>query len=338
MLRPALSILIPTYNRSSLLRETISSVLRQRFSDYELIVSDDCSTDDTAEVVQAFGDARIRYIRNERNLGYGGNLEAGAAHASGEILYLLGHDDLLLASALEHTYKAFCADPSIGIVTRPYYWFLADPRRPVRAVPPYDATQDAVLSLHDGREAVQALFRSAGQLSGLGFRRCYWEKGFHHHIFTAHIYPFADILRRARAVYLKDYAVAVRIESSMTRHRPEIYDPSPTETWIQMFETVYPEPVYQDVRRWGIELITGQNFEGLVQLRNYSNTKAVLREIRVMLCRRPRNLLAAKFWLYGLLSLFTPAPVLRRLADGYKQHVLARALDASQITRGLQLL
>lgn len=315
------------------MRETIKSVLDQSFTDYEIIVSDDCSTDETAEVVHAFGDARIRYFRNDRNLGYGGNLEAGAAHATGEILYLLGHDDLLLTGALERTHEAFCSDPAIGLVTRPYYWFMQDPSRPVRAVPPYDATRDVILSLHDGREAVHALFRSAGQLSGLGFRRCYYDRGFHRHIFTAHIYPFADILRRAQAVYLKDYTVAVRIESSMTRHRPEIYDPSPTETWIRMFETVYPEPIYRDVRRWGIELITAHNFEGLIQLRNYGNTRVLTREIMVLLRYRPRNVLVPKFWLYALLSLFVPAPVLRRLADGYKKHILSRTIDTSQILR-----
>jgi|DewCreStandDraft_1066081.scaffolds.fasta_scaffold02930_4 hypothetical protein len=100
-----------------------------------------------------------------------------------------------------------------------------------------------------------------------------------------------------------------------------------------MFETVYPEPIYRDVRRWGIELITAHNFEGLIQLRNYGNTRVLTREIMVLLRYRPRNVLVPKFWLYALLSLFVPAPVLRRLADGYKKHILSRTIDTSQILR-----
>ena len=66
---PLVSILIATYNRSRLLRRAINSVLMQDFSDYELIVIDDCSPDDTREVVAAINDPRIRYIRNESNVG-----------------------------------------------------------------------------------------------------------------------------------------------------------------------------------------------------------------------------------------------------------------------------
>lgn len=331
---PFFSILIPTYSQSALLREAIQSVLRQSFSDYEIIVSDDCSTDDTREVVEAFGDGRIHFYRNSTNLGYGRNLEAGAVHANGEILYLLGHDDIVLSGALESTYQAF-ADPRIGAVTRPYYWFFEDPRKPIRAVKPLDEKRDTAVSLDSEKKAIQLLFRSLGQLSGLAYRRSYMGEGFHPDIFPAHVYPFVDILKRADAVYLKDYTIAVRTGYSMTRHLPQIYEKSPTETWLLMFESVYPGPRYKKVRDYFAEVMLAGNYEGLLQLKNYGSTSVLFREILLLLRRRPRNLAEPKFWMYSLLSLVTPAPMLSRIVDAYKKHILARTLDSEKITKGL---
>lgn len=66
---PLVSVLITTYNRSNVLRRAINSVLMQDFRDFEIVVIDDCSSDDTTEVVASFADPRIRYIRNEENVG-----------------------------------------------------------------------------------------------------------------------------------------------------------------------------------------------------------------------------------------------------------------------------
>ena len=99
MTAPAFSILIPTYNRHDLLLQTIESVLAQDFEDFEVIVADDCSTDRTREAVDALDDKRIRYFSNRENLGYGRNLSANAGHATGEILFLLGHDDISCSQA-----------------------------------------------------------------------------------------------------------------------------------------------------------------------------------------------------------------------------------------------
>lgn len=66
---PLVSVLICTYNRSAVLQRAMSSVLTQTWVDLELIIIDDCSTDDTQAVVSAFSDPRIRYVRNKTNIG-----------------------------------------------------------------------------------------------------------------------------------------------------------------------------------------------------------------------------------------------------------------------------
>ena len=323
MKSPAISVLIPTYNQQALLLDTIDSVLRQSFHDFEIIVADDCSTDGTEEAVRSLRDDRVSYYKNCSNVGYGRNLKKNSAHASGEVLFLLGHDDILLPEALRRTYEPFAADPSVVLVTRPYYWFVGDVGRPVRAIEPLDANRDRKISLDGGRHQVQALFRSVGQLSGLAFRRSQLRIGFHHHIFPAHVYPAADVMKRGVGLYLKDHTVAVRMDSSMTRYRSEIYDISPTATWMEMFDTVYDKPGFQDAKKYGKELLLAQNYEGLFQLRNYAGWITCLREMLILLRHRPLNALAARFWLISLLCLVMPSSLLIRLVDAYKRHALA---------------
>src|SRR6266480_3507457 len=88
------TVVIPTYNRRTFLPIAITSVLRQTFADFQLIVLDDASTDETASVVTSFQDARISYIRNEINLGMVENWNNGFRLARTEYVAFLHDDDV----------------------------------------------------------------------------------------------------------------------------------------------------------------------------------------------------------------------------------------------------
>ncbi len=323
---PKLSILIPTYNGASLIGPTITSVLAQSFKDYEIIVGDDCSTDDTAEVVKMLPSSSIRYFRNSKNLGYGNNLNACFEKARGEFIFLLGHDDILLKDTLDKTVKAFDLGNDIGVVTRPYYWFYDGVENPVRVVRPFNSKKDSILSVFEGQKVINSIFESAGQLSGLAYRKSCIDIPFHEEIFPAHIYPFASILKKYKIVYLKDYTVAVRIESSMTRHRPQIYDISPTMSWIKMFNTVYAGDECESLRRQCIRYITTNNLVGLAQLKNYASYRILLREIYVLLKYRWQNLFNFRFWIYSMGSMLVPRTLLIRGIDFFKRNIMFKKL------------
>jgi len=319
------SILIPTYNKALLLKMAIESILRQSFDDYEIVVGDDCSSDNTEEIVKSFRDDRIKYYRNDKNLGYGMNLQACYGRSSGQIIFLMGHDDVLLKDALLKTYNAFFLRDDIGVITRPYYWFYDDIKIPVRAIRPYNDKKDSVISILDGKGQIKSLFESLGQLSGLAFKKEYMDIDFHEEIFPAHIYPVASILKKYKAVYLKDYTVAIRIESSMTRHKPEIYSISPTKSWIKMFETIYSGEQFYKVRSHCIDFIS-RNYEGLVQLKNYASMKILLREIIILIKYRWKNIFNFKFWLFSLLTILIPRKILIYAVDYYKRRILSKNL------------
>jgi glycosyltransferase involved in cell wall biosynthesis len=65
---PFFSVVIPTYNRANLLKYGIQTVLEQKFGDFEIVVSDNCSSDNTEEIVKNLNDPRIKYFKTEKNI------------------------------------------------------------------------------------------------------------------------------------------------------------------------------------------------------------------------------------------------------------------------------
>ncbi len=98
---PLFSVIIPLYNKAMYIQETIESVLQQRFTDYEIIVINDASTDHGVQIVNTISDSRILLIENEKNLGLSATRNVGIAHAKGEIIALLDADDIWLPNFLE---------------------------------------------------------------------------------------------------------------------------------------------------------------------------------------------------------------------------------------------
>ena len=98
---PLVSVILPTYNRAAMLGPALKSVLGQTYSELELIVVDDGSTDDTESVVAAIGDERVRYLRLDANGGCAAARNAGIRAARGEWLAFQDSDDEWLPNKLE---------------------------------------------------------------------------------------------------------------------------------------------------------------------------------------------------------------------------------------------
>ena len=96
------SIIMPSYNTAKFISETIESVLEQTYTNWELIIVDDCSTDNTDEVVKSFlSDNRIKYIKNEKNSGAAVSRNRALREAKGKWIAFLDSDDLWLPVKLE---------------------------------------------------------------------------------------------------------------------------------------------------------------------------------------------------------------------------------------------
>ena len=95
------SIIMPSYNTAQYITETIESVLNQTYTNWELLIVDDCSTDNTDEVVASFNDSRIKYFHNERNSGAALTRNKAMCEAQGEWIAFLDSDDLWMPEKLD---------------------------------------------------------------------------------------------------------------------------------------------------------------------------------------------------------------------------------------------
>src|SRR6058998_3127437 len=98
---PNFSVLIPTYNRAPLLGDAIRSVLDQTETDFELVISNGGSTDDTNEVVSSFADSRIRYVKTTSRVDMAENYARAVQVATGKYILFFSDDDALLPCALQ---------------------------------------------------------------------------------------------------------------------------------------------------------------------------------------------------------------------------------------------
>jgi glycosyltransferase involved in cell wall biosynthesis len=114
--RPRVSIVMPTYRRAHLIGETIGSLLRQRFDDFELLVQDDGSPDETGAVVAAIGDPRIQYRRNPANLGMPGNLNEGIRRTRGTYVLVCHDHDLYAPELVGEMVALLEASPRVAYV------------------------------------------------------------------------------------------------------------------------------------------------------------------------------------------------------------------------------
>jgi glycosyltransferase involved in cell wall biosynthesis len=114
-LPPVFSIILPTFNRENLLLRAIKSVLPQSFENFELIIVDDASTDNTAGIVKQFADPRIRYYNHTKNLGVAAARNSGIRIAKGRYISFLDDDDEYLPDFLKKTFKHLsCLPESVG--------------------------------------------------------------------------------------------------------------------------------------------------------------------------------------------------------------------------------
>lgn len=110
-----LSIGLPVYNGEKFIKASINSILAQTFTDFELIISDNASTDKTEEICRAYAaqDSRIRYYRNDKNIGCSGNFNRVFELSTGEYFKWVAYDDLHAPDFLEKCIAALDQDPSI---------------------------------------------------------------------------------------------------------------------------------------------------------------------------------------------------------------------------------
>ncbi len=115
---PKVSVILPAYNSARFIRPAIESILAQTFTDFEFIIIDDYSKDNTWELIEEYArrDSRIVPLRNERNLNLANSLNKGIAAARGKYVVRMDHDDISMPPRIEKQVEFLEANPDVGIL------------------------------------------------------------------------------------------------------------------------------------------------------------------------------------------------------------------------------
>jgi glycosyltransferase involved in cell wall biosynthesis len=117
---PLVSFVVPCYRLGHFLRECVDSILDQTYENYEVVIMDDFSPDDTPSIARSFNDPRVVHIRNTRNLGHLANYNEGIRRARGDYVWLISADDKLIKPyVLSRFVTLLCDDANIGFVFCP---------------------------------------------------------------------------------------------------------------------------------------------------------------------------------------------------------------------------
>jgi len=165
---PTISACLLTYNHAHVLAETVRSILAQDFEDFELVLSDDCSTDGTWELAQELArtDPRVRAERTPENRGMAGNANYAVSLVRGPFVALLHHDDIYASCLFRRWLAVLEADPSIGFVSNGYANHGSD----LKHISPLPTRSDGVAILEDMLSRWDSPFRGTALI-----RRACWE-------------------------------------------------------------------------------------------------------------------------------------------------------------------
>jgi glycosyltransferase involved in cell wall biosynthesis len=117
MKTPRITVLMPVYNAARFLREAMDSILQQTYRNFEFLIIDDGSTDDSVEIVKSYDDPRIRFFQNEKNLGISATLNKGIDLSRTDLIARMDADDISHPKRLQKQYEYMLVHPECALLS-----------------------------------------------------------------------------------------------------------------------------------------------------------------------------------------------------------------------------
>ncbi|TRZ51002.1 glycosyltransferase family 2 protein [bacterium] len=329
-----ISVCIPTYNSSDTIVGTLKSVLNQSLKDFDLIVVDDASKDDTINKIKNIKDARIRIFHNKKNIGCGKNLQKCKDKARGDIVVFLAGDDLFDRLALEKILNAFEVSKDVGVVIRPYFWFIGNNLSPVRVTRQFK--KNTIVNIKSDFNKIIDVISLSDQMSGVSFRKKYLNFPFDNQPFVEMSSAVMKIIKDHKAIILKDNILGVRIGNNGSMN-PNVYRNSPMNVWKDTLYSVFYENKHQKLKEYILKNFIAINYVGLIQIKNYGTLPQLLREINYLIKFRWINVFNYKFLFYVFVSLVTPKNILIKLVDVYKKKINSKIINKINFDPGFEI-
>jgi glycosyltransferase involved in cell wall biosynthesis len=229
---PKVSVFTPVFNRVNFLRECVASVLSQSFTDFEYVISDNCSDDGSHELAleAAAGDQRVRVRRNGTNLGMHLNMTLAYRELKGEYVIMVCSDDLLLPGALAHFVDGLDRNPQATLATSSTALIDVDGGPLVRQDMGFNLAvceDDAVIA---GAAMAAPLITQLRNVVGNPplYRRALvsperWEEILGRFLTAGDVALYVDLLSKGDAVYFPEALRAYRIHARQFTQEAESY-------------------------------------------------------------------------------------------------------------------
>lgn len=278
-----LTIAIPAYNNAKTIGEAIESALAQEYPSKEIMVVDDCSTDDTVKIAMSYPGVRVTV--NPENFGIGVNLLSCMKQAKGKyILYLCADDVFTSNKVAGDVCKIFNHSTTIGVISRYYYQFM-------------NGHKGAVMTVRD-----KNILTASINPSGIALR-CWNEVWGSNKMFCEMPLMITQYLKIFQWTTMEWDTVAVRLhEDGNTACKETYYKESPIQVMTDFL---------------------GKDFKyhlGLIQLKNRA-PKMVWNEICLTVKINKNNLKDPFFWFCAAVALIVPGSILRPLSRFYRHRI-----------------
>lgn len=344
--KPFFSIVIPTFNRADDLRFALYCILDQNFKDFEVIISDNCSTDNTKEIVSLYKDKRIKYFRNKENIGVLPNIQNAIEKAKGKYVFLHSDDDFILyKDSLRDIYiKIIKYQP--GYVRISYLARTPDRKRlfHYRGNRPYKNDYRISANISNEKILKFILGTDPGFITGMIFKN-----NLPKNIAVIDSDPFwaIKILFYATKKFGGYFVVKPQIIASWSTWRVNKNNFNPiyslikgklhSEGYFNFIKEILDEKLYQELLRDQLKAIYVVRFPAIKYYTgNYNMLKLSMR-LRQLNEDYNRSTL---FWIYLVVALILPRFMLGYVKDVvfYKYSRLSQTKDAEEASRDLRKL
>lgn len=319
-----ISICIPTYNRAKFLQETLDSVTNQNYDDFEILVVDNASTDNTEEIVELFKKSysKVRYEKNPMNVGYSKNLERCLQLSKGNYLIFLADDDLFINGIIKKYVEIFDSDDKIGVIVCNIYQINIDGTLDYIME---NFTEDKIFQ--NGEEALENMIHSFGALSGIGIRKLSWMNNYR---INSLLYPQTEIGAKVLTTHngyaLVQPMIALKIHKIENSCRTNMFIEHLKENDKKNYITVDIKMIFKCLnikcnRRITKKLLNYWLLTFPSEIIICGKTSAMT-SLKLSLMSHKYLILNINFWLYGVSVLIMPKWLLVRLRGIYKKFML----------------
>lgn len=216
MENPLVTVVIPVYNGGKYIAAAIESVLGQSYKNLEVIVIDNCSDDDTVDIVTAIQDSRLTLVKNERNVGLAGNWQKAVSMGSGLFFKMLPADDLLYEECIKKQVAAFAEDVSGKISMVASFRHVIDDNGEVIMTRPFKMNG----GFYNRNDVIRLCVRSAtnvlGEPGAILVRRdaMHGVKMLYENLYMIDIDMWLQVLLRGDVRFIEDVLSAFRVSFS----------------------------------------------------------------------------------------------------------------------------